>query len=155
MNFISSVYSERQQTGAADMESDSPPRQRTGLFAHIGDDIHAAIQEFAGTTLFLTLAFGGVQASAAEDSSAGVAVSTGVNRIMYIALCFGFSLLVTAWLFFRVTGGLFNPNVSLALFLTGVIGPVRFVLYCISQLAGGVAATGLVLVLTPGPLAAK
>lgn len=131
----------------------APPR--TGLFATLTTDLHAAALEFVGTTTFLTLAFGGIQASAAEDGSAGVGVSTGVNRIMYIALCFGFSLLVSAWLFFRVTGGLFNPNVSTALFLVGSIGPVRFVLFCVAQLVGGIAAAALVLALTPGPVASK
>ena len=100
--------------------------------------------EFVGTTTFLTLAFGGVQASAAEDGSAGAGVSTGVSRIAYIALSsFGFALLVSAWLFYRVTGGLFNPDVSLALLLTGIIGPVRFVLYCIAQLVGGITAAAI------------
>jgi glycerol uptake facilitator-like aquaporin len=46
-----------------------------------------------------------------------------------------------------------NPNVSTALVLCGVITPVRFVLYCVAQLAGGVAAAGLVLALLPGPIA--
>jgi hypothetical protein len=142
------------QTGSASDAKPSTPR-RTGLFANIRDDLHAACQEFIGTTVFLTLAFGGVQASAAEDGSSGATVSTGVNRIMYISLCFGFSLLVSAWLFYRVTGGLFNPNVSTALFLTGIIGPVRFVLYCVAQLIGGIAAAALVFALTPGPIASK
>lgn len=132
-----------------------PTEPRGGLFDDIGDDLHAAAQEFVGTTTFLMLAFGGVQASAAEAASAGATVGTSVTRIEYIAFSFGFSLLVSAWLFFRVTGGLFNPNVSLALLLTGIIGPVRFVLYCIAQLAGGIAAAGLILALTPGPLASK
>lgn len=43
------------------------------------------------------------------------AVSTGANtsNLLYVALCFGFSLAVNAWVFFRITGGLFNPAVSL------------------------------------------
>jgi aquaporin rerated protein, other eukaryote len=53
----------------------------------------------------------------------------------------GLSLLVSTWLFFRVTGGLFDPNVSLALLLAGVIKPVRFVVYSIAQMLG--AVTGL------------
>lgn len=32
--------------------------------------------------------------------------------LLYIALCFGFSLMVNAWVFFRISGGLFNPAVS-------------------------------------------
>ncbi|KAJ3555344.1 hypothetical protein NM688_g2627 [Phlebia brevispora] len=122
-----------------------------GLFANIREDIHAALLEFCGTTVFLTLAFGGVQASGAEAASTGSS-PTSVERIMYAATSFGLSLLISAWLFFRVTGGLFNPNVSLALLLTGVIEPVRFVLYCIAQLVGGIAAAALVLGLTPGPV---
>ena len=31
---------------------------------------------------------------------------------MYISLSFGFSLMVNAWIFFRVSGGLFNPAVG-------------------------------------------
>ena len=133
---------------------------RTRLCADIGADVHAAAQEFVGTTLFLTLAFGGVQASLAEvaDSSsttAGGGGAAGVTRVMYVALCFGFSLLVAAWLFFRVSGGLFNPNVAAALCLAGVIAPARCVLYCVAQLAGGIAAAALVYALTPGEIAFK
>lgn len=126
----------------------------TSLLAHIREDLHAAVVEFCGTTVFLTLAFGGAQASAAEATSAGTNLN-GVERTMYIATSFGLSLLISAWLFFRVTGGLFNPNVSLALLLVGVIKPIRFFLYCIAQLAGGIAAAALILALTPGPLQAK
>ena len=132
--------------------NDRPPRQ--GLFASLKDDLFAALLEFVGTTVFLMLAFGGVQATVAEQNSSGMS-GPSVSRIMYISLSFGLSLLVSAWLFFRVTGGLFNPNVTTALFLSGIIGPVRFVLFCIAQLVGGIAAAALILALTPGPLQSK
>ncbi|KIK39610.1 hypothetical protein CY34DRAFT_808064 [Suillus luteus UH-Slu-Lm8-n1] len=64
----------------------------------------------------------------------------------------GFSLLVSAWLFYRITGGLFNPNITLALFLVGLVKPVRFVLFCVAQLVGAIAASALLSALTPGPL---
>jgi glycerol uptake facilitator-like aquaporin len=115
------------------------------------DDAKAAAIEFVGTTLFLLLAFGGTQGS----HEAAAAQGSDLERALYIATAFGLSLLVSAWFFFRATGGLFNPDVSLALLLLGCIGPVRFVLYCIAQLAGAVAAAGIVLALTPGPLAYK
>lgn len=105
----------------------------------------AAAFEFVGTTVFLLLAFGGVQASNDVQGSA-------LERTLYIATSFGLSLLVSAWFFFRATGGLFNPDVSLALLLAGCIGPMRFVLYCVAQLTGAIAAAGIVLALTPGPL---
>jgi aquaporin related protein len=111
----------------------------------LGQDVKAASFEFVGTTVFLLLAFGGVQAS--ND-----VVGSVLERTLYIATSFGLSLLVSAWFFFRATGGLFNPDVSLALLLAGCIGPMRFVLYCIAQLTGAIAAAGIVLALTPGPL---
>ncbi|KAA1467158.1 aquaporin-like protein [Dentipellis sp. KUC8613] len=116
----------------------------------LADDCFAAFLEFVGTTVFLMLAFGGVQAAVAAGSAddAGGAM----QLLLFVALSFGFSLLVSAWLFFRVTGGLFNPEVSIALMLVGVIQPARCLLYCIAQLAGGVAAAALVLALTPGPV---
>ncbi|GBE90132.1 hypothetical protein SCP_1801560 [Sparassis crispa] len=126
---------------------------KESLFATIRDDLLAALLEYIGTTVFLLLAFGGIQAAQGETFSSQN--PSNIDHVMYIALSMGFSLLVSAWLFFRVTGGLFNPNVSLALLLTGIIGPVRFVLYCIAQLIGGITAAALVLALTPGPLASK
>ena len=147
----------RRNTPANDLNgyaATSPPPPRRGLFETLSDDLQAALLEFVGTTVFLMLAFGGVQATISEQASAGTS-GTGVSRVMYISLSFGLSLLISAWLFFRVTGGLFNPNVSVALLLAGVIEPVRFVLFCIAQLLGGIAAAGLVLALTPGSLASK
>ncbi|THH21639.1 hypothetical protein EUX98_g8312 [Antrodiella citrinella] len=128
-------------------------RGGSSLFSTFRADMHAALLEFVGTTFFLTSAFGGVQAISAEANESGG--TSFVDRDMKIALSFGFSLLVAAWLFFRITGGLFNPQVSLALLLCGIIGPVRFVLYCVAQLVGGIAAAALVLALTPGPLQAN
>ncbi|OCH92470.1 putative aquaporin 1 [Obba rivulosa] len=127
--------------------------QSNVLFANIVEDFWAAVLEYVGTTVFLLLGFGGLQATQGEVQSGGNDSPTGVESIMYKSLTMGCSLLISAWLFFRVTGALFNPNISLALLLTGVIGPVRFVFFCIAQLLGGITAAALVLALTPGPLA--
>ena len=112
------------------------------------DDLKAAVYEFVGTTMFLLLAFGGAQSAHSVQGSA-------LEQSLYIATAFGLSLLVSAWLFFRTTGGLFNPDVSLALLLAGCIGPTRFVLYCVAQLTGGIAAAAIVIALTPGQLSFK
>ena len=130
-----------------------PPEKMQSRWDKLQDDLWAALLEYVGTTIFLLLAFGGVQASRLE-ANASESYSQ-IERIMYISICFGFALLVSAWLFYRVTGGLFNPDVSLALLITGLIGPVRFVLYCIAQLLGSITAAAIVLALSPGPLAAK
>jgi aquaporin rerated protein, other eukaryote len=127
---------------------------RTGsLFTNIKQDFCGALLEFVGTFFFLSLAYGGVQAT----SSAGGVDQPAPNALnVFIASAnFGFSLLASAWLFYRVTGGLFNPNVTLALFLTGCMEPVRFVLYSIAQLAGAIAAAAAILALSPGPCSYK
>jgi aquaporin related protein len=153
--------------------------------ARFAQDIQAAFLEFIGTVMFLLIGLGGIQSVTSEantdlSSTSGTGAATNnasssvVERNMcvfpslctlmhaharllarYISCVMGLSLLVSAWLFFRASGGLFNPNVSLALVLTGVITPVRFVLYCIAQLLGGITASALVLALMPGPLASK
>jgi len=127
------------------------------LFDNLKDDCLAAILEFIGTTFFLVLGFGGIQASsdASRSSSSASSSSSVIEQVLYISTCMGLSLLVSAWLFFRVTGSLFNPNISLALLLVGILPPVRFVLYTIAQLAGAIAAAAIVSSLTPGPVIFK
>lgn len=74
----------------------------------------ATSAEFAGTTLFLFFAFSGTQAAllATPESSANeVGTPSNPDQLLYIALSFGFSLAVNAWVFFRISGGLFNPAV--------------------------------------------
>jgi len=96
--------------------------RRSALFAKIPTVIRghlvAWIGEFVGTFMFLFLAFSGTQVAntttAGSQTSDVVSVATAPNtsNLLYVALAFGFSLAVNAWVFFRVTGGLFNPAVS-------------------------------------------
>lgn len=70
--------------------------------------------EYVGTVLFLFFALSGTQVANSIHTSSGATVQeTGANpqQLQYIALCFGFSLAVNAWDFFRISGGLFNPAV--------------------------------------------
>ena len=60
---------------------------------------------------------------------------------LYISLCFGFSLAVNAWIFFRVSGGLFNPAVSLGMVLVGALTPKRGALLAVSQIIGGITVS--------------
>jgi Major intrinsic protein len=68
----------------------------------------AASGEFVGTILFLWFAFAGTQVAAMVSPN----LILDAQRLLYIALSFGMSLLVVAWAFFRISGGLFNPAVS-------------------------------------------
>jgi aquaporin related protein len=115
-------------------------------------DVYAALIEFVGTTTFLLLGLGSIQSAvgAIEASSNDTSI---LLKDLYAATCMGLALIASAWIFFRVSGGVFNPNLSLALLLIGGISPLRFVLYCIAQLAGATAASGIILALTPGPVA--
>jgi aquaporin related protein len=95
------------------------PRRLPGV-AWIGDTsrnhVVAMIGEFTGTFLFLFMAFTGTQVANmyANNLKLDVTNLDGPNPsvLLYISLCFGFSLAVNAWVFFRISGGLFNPAVS-------------------------------------------
>ena len=75
------------------------------------------------------------------------------TALLYISLCFSFSLAVNAWVFFRVSGGLFNPAVTLALCLSGAVPFGRGCFVFIAQMLGAMASAGVVKGLLPGPLA--
>jgi len=60
--------------------------------------------------------------------------------------------MVNVWIFFRVSGGLFNPAVTLGLLLIHAIKPVRACFCFLSQMLGGMAAAGVVSAILPGPL---
>ena len=126
----------------------------SGLFDNLRDDCFAAALEFIGTVFFLLFGLGGIQVANTESSVADRPSST-LEQVLYISTCMGLSLLVSAWMFFRVTGGLFNPNISLALLLVGSLGPVRFVLYCIAQLVGAIAASAILRALSSARLSVK
>lgn len=63
--------------------------------------------EFVGTTMFLFFAFGGTQIA----NTLTPADAPNLSQFLYISLSFGFSLAVSAWTFYRISGGLFNPAV--------------------------------------------
>jgi hypothetical protein len=78
----------------------------------------AFLGEFVGTTMFLFFAFAGTQVANVDsraDTNSTTGAATGFNAavLLYIALVFGFSLMVNVWVFYRISGGLFNPAVSL------------------------------------------
>jgi aquaporin rerated protein, other eukaryote len=62
--------------------------------------------EFVGTILFLFFSFGGTQIANTLPPA-----EPTLNKLLFISLSFGFSLATTAWAFYRISGGLFNPAV--------------------------------------------
>lgn len=65
------------------------------------------------------------------------------------------SILTSSRVFFRISGGLFNPAVTLGLCLIGALPWVRGALLFGTQILGGMAAAGLISCMLPGPLAAE
>lgn len=64
--------------------------------------------EFIGTFFFLFFALSGTQVANTARNPDDV---NELSRLLYISVVFGFSLAVNAWVWFRVSGGLFNPAV--------------------------------------------
>jgi len=116
-------------------------------------DIIAAAGEFIGTAMFLFLGLGGIKTAqnsetVAQTQTAGT-IALSNQTILFISTSMGLSLLVTAWIFYRITGGLFNPAITLALWLIGAVPSLRACLLVVAQLAGGIAGAALVAALTP------
>ncbi|KAM0713558.1 hypothetical protein Q7P37_010520 [Cladosporium fusiforme] len=118
----------------------------------------AMIGEFVGTFLFLFFAFSATQVANAsatgnrDDEDGGLAQVPNASALLYISLGFGFSLAVNAWVFFRVSGGLFNPAVTLGMALIGAVGWVRAGLIFVAQILGSMASAGVVSAMFPGPM---
>ncbi|KAH6653012.1 aquaporin-like protein [Truncatella angustata] len=118
----------------------------------------AALGEWVGTTMFLFFAFAGTQVANAQSKTPSEATTTnattGFNPVvmLYISISFGFSLMVNVWVFFRISGGLFNPAVTLALWATRAITAHRALVLFLSQIVGSITASALVLAIFPTPL---
>lgn len=88
------------------------PTGLTWLPNSIRNNFIAFLGEFVGTFFFLFFAFAGTQ----------VASNTSIHTpspetLLYISLAFGVPLAVNVWIFYRVSGGHFNPAVSYLLYL--------------------------------------
>lgn len=91
-----------------DVPAPEPKKHLSSLEGHIV----AASGEFVGTFMFLYFAFAGqlmIINQASDRSILNGAASSQQN--IFVALVYGFSLLVNVWAFFRISGGLFNPAV--------------------------------------------
>nr|POE62940.1 aquaporin-2 [Quercus suber] len=113
----------------------------------------AASGEFVGTFLFLFLAFCGHTMAAQQASDTGPNGTTSSSTVIYISLAYGFSLLITAWTLYRVSGGLFNPAVTLGMVITKSLPAVRGLCLLPAQILGAICAAAVVSCILPGPIA--
>ena len=126
-------------------------RKRKALKNHL----LAVSGEFIGTVLFLWFAFAGTQVAAMVSSTQGGSAASATmdpQRLLYIALSFGMSLLAVVWAFYRISGGLFNPAVTLGLCIAGAVPWFRGLCLLPAQMLGGIVAAALVTCMFPGPM---
>jgi aquaporin Z len=93
--------------------------------------------ELAGTFLFLTIGYLSVAA-------AGAAVQ--VPTLLVVPFAFSLGLLAAIFAFGHISGGHFNPAVTIAMVLDGRTTPLDAVGYIVSQVIGAIAAGAFVLV---------
>src|SRR5512140_164267 len=110
-------------------------------------NLRAVLAEALGT--FVLVAMG----SMAIVSATGLGQGSGVVIILLVApFGFGLGLFAAINLFGHVSGGHFNPAVTLAALLDGRVDLVNAILYVIAQVVGAVAASMSIRVLVSADL---
>lgn len=99
----------------------------------------AYLAELLGTFLFFTIGLSSVQGVATLGVAAPV--------LVVVPLAFGLGLLAAIFAFGHVSGGHFNPAVTIAMVVDGRTTPGDAVGYIVAQVIGAIGAAALVLVL--------
>ncbi|KAH7154258.1 aquaporin-like protein [Fusarium sp. MPI-SDFR-AT-0072] len=124
-------------------------QQRTHL-SEFGTHMVAASGEFVGTFFFLYFGYAGNIIAVLQEAATGPNGTLANNTIIWIAMAYGFSLLVNVWAFYRISGGLFNPAVTFGLCLAGQLPWMRALYLFPAQLIASMCAGGLVEAMFPG-----
>ena len=98
----------------------------------------AAVAEFIGT--FALIFFG-----------AGAIVMTGGGDLVAIALAHGLAIAIMVSIMAHISGGVFNPAIQVALWVTGKMPTGRSGVYIVAQLLGAVAAAATLKYILPVP----
>lgn len=83
------------------------------------------VRRHCSLSLVRTVRHPGRQQHSVHGGQTVAQVGSNPQQLQYIALCFGFSLAVNAWVFFRISGGLFNPAVTFGMCLIGALPWIR------------------------------
>lgn len=127
---------------------DQPERQSPGR-----NHLVAVTGEFVGTFMFLLMAFLGHKMAASQASDFGPNGAASSQTVVFISMCYGVPLLVNTWAFYRISGGQFNPAVTLGLVLSGNLPPIRGAILVPAQLLGGICAAAVASGIVPGDIA--
>lgn len=74
---------------------------------------------------------------------------TGIG-FMGVALAFGLTVLTMVYAVGHISGGHFNPAVTIGLWIGGRIGAKEILPYLVSQVLGGIAAAGVLYIIVTG-----
>jgi aquaporin TIP len=99
----------------------------------------ASVAEFIGT--FALIFFG-----------AGAIVMTGGSDLVAIALAHGLAIAIMVSLMAHISGGVFNPAIQVALWVTGKMPSARSAIYIAAQLLGAAAAAYVLKYVAPASL---
>ncbi|KAF7546667.1 hypothetical protein G7Z17_g8263 [Cylindrodendrum hubeiense] len=108
--------------------------------------------EFCGTFMFLLLSFIGTQTAILTNNPSEPGGPLLPFSLLYIAASFGTALAANVWIFYRISGGMFNPAVTLGLVFVGAVKPLRGLAIVPTQLVAAIAAAAVTDGLLPGPL---
>lgn len=99
----------------------------------------AYLAELLGTFLFFAIGLSSVQAVGVLGGAAPL--------LVVVPFAFGFGLLAAILAFGHISGGHFNPAVTVAIVVDGRLSPTDAVGYIVAQVIGAIGAAALVLVL--------
>ncbi len=101
--------------------------------------------EFIGTALLVLIGAGSVTATVTLE--AGTKAPFSEADLGIISFAFGFIIIAMVYSIGKISGCHINPAVTIALLLTGRVGPTTAVTYIVAQFAGAIAgAFGIVAV---------
>lgn len=108
----------------------------------MGDTGKGAVAEFLGTFALIFIGAGSVV----------TAVHSGGDGLVAIALAHGLVLFIMISILGHISGGLFNPAISVGLWVTGKLTSTKTVVFIISQVLGGIAGAYLLKFLVPAEM---
>jgi aquaporin Z len=117
------------------------------------DLVTATIAEFFGPFALCIAGIGAIISTQMYPVDSGQIVPWGGNLVA-IALAHGLAIGLMVAALGHISGGHFNPAVSISMLATGEIGLTRAIAYIAAQLLGGVAGAGVLTLVFPalGPL---